>query len=82
MTVQRVAQIFGWVFVLVAVWATVRHVPESKDPDAEHGFDHMGAVLAILAIGAGGVRGRGQSAAADRPVLHRQPAREVLGRVF
>ena len=37
--------------VLVAVWATLRHVPESKDPDAAHGFDHLGAVLAILAIG-------------------------------
>lgn len=37
--------------ILVALWATLRHVPESKDPDAEHGFDHLGAVLAILAIG-------------------------------
>lgn len=49
--------------VLVAVWATVRHVPESKDPDAEHGFDHLGAVLAILAIGGltfGVIRGQTQ----------------------
>ncbi|MFG2004374.1 MFS transporter [Spirillospora sp. NPDC048911] len=45
-----------WVFLLnlpfaaVVVLVTVRHVPESVDPDAHGGFDILGAVLAALAL--------------------------------
>ena len=50
-------------FVIVAVWAALRHVEESRDPEAPNHFDHVGAVLVVLAIGGltfGVIRGESQ----------------------
>ena len=37
--------------VIVALWATYRHVPESRNPDATGRFDWGGAVTVALAVG-------------------------------
>jgi MFS family permease len=37
--------------VLVALWATYRHVPESRDAEASSHFDWIGAGIVALAIG-------------------------------
>jgi EmrB/QacA subfamily drug resistance transporter len=38
-------------FLLVALWATLRHVQESRDPEASGRFDWLGALLVALAVG-------------------------------
>lgn len=46
-----------WAFLVnvplgaATVWIASRHVPETRDPGAEHRFDVPGAVLATLALG-------------------------------
>lgn len=46
-----------WAFLVnvplgaATVWVALRHVPETRDPMAEHRFDVAGAVLATLALG-------------------------------
>ncbi len=49
--------------VALAVWATLRYVPESRDEQASGRLDWLGAALAILAIGGltyGAIRGSAQ----------------------
>lgn len=38
-------------FAVVAVWLTVRHVPESRNPGAPRRLDIAGALLGVLALG-------------------------------
>jgi EmrB/QacA subfamily drug resistance transporter len=38
-------------FLLVALWATLRHVQESRDPEASGRFDWIGAALVAVAVG-------------------------------
>ena len=37
--------------VVIAAWATVRHMPESKDTEARGSFDWLGSVLVAVALG-------------------------------
>lgn len=49
--------------VALGLWATYRHVPESRDEEASGRLDWLGAALAILAIGGlafGAIRGQAQ----------------------
>jgi len=47
----RVAFLMNVPLVLVAAYATLRHVPESRDQAAVAGFDWLGAILVALAVG-------------------------------
>ena len=47
----RAAFLLNVPLVAVALWATVRHVPESRDVDASAQFDWLGAGLVALAVG-------------------------------
>jgi EmrB/QacA subfamily drug resistance transporter len=38
-------------FTVLAVWATLRHVPESRDANAPPGLDYAGAALSALGLG-------------------------------
>ena len=38
-------------FLLVALWATLRYVKESRDPEASGNFDWLGALLVAIAVG-------------------------------
>ena len=38
-------------FILIALWATNRHVPESRDEQASRHFDWIGAAIVGLAVG-------------------------------
>ena len=46
-----------WIFAVniplaaLVVWLTVRHVPESRDPDSPAGYDVPGSALAVLGLG-------------------------------
>src|SRR5256714_6115042 len=46
-----------WIFLinpfiaLPAIWIALRHVPESRDPEAARGLDWRGAVLALAGLG-------------------------------
>jgi EmrB/QacA subfamily drug resistance transporter len=62
----------GWRFAFLvnvpllafALWATVRHVEESRDTEASGSFDWLGALVAALAIGGlafGLIRGQAQA---------------------
>ena len=47
-------------FLLVAILATIRHVPESRDEEASGTFDWIGSVVVVLAVGGlafGAIRG-------------------------
>jgi EmrB/QacA subfamily drug resistance transporter len=57
----RVAFLINVPLVAIAVWATRRHVAESRDPTADGRFDWIGAVVGALAIGGlsfGAIRGQ------------------------
>jgi EmrB/QacA subfamily drug resistance transporter len=48
---------------LVALWATLRHMVESRDENASGRFDWLGAVVGVLAVGGlafGAIRGQDQ----------------------
>jgi len=47
----RVAFLINVPLAVVALYAVVRHVQESKDPDASGHFDWLGAALVALAVG-------------------------------
>lgn len=47
----RVAFLINVPLLLIAVYATLRHVPESRDEAAVSGFDWIGAGLVALAVG-------------------------------
>ncbi len=47
-------------FLLLAVWATLRHVPESRDENAAGHFDWVGSLAVVVAVGGlafGAIRG-------------------------
>jgi EmrB/QacA subfamily drug resistance transporter len=47
-------------FLLIAIWATTRHVPETRDEEATGKFDWLGSVVVALAVGGlafGAIRG-------------------------
>ncbi|HEX7262888.1 MAG TPA: MFS transporter [Candidatus Dormibacteraeota bacterium] len=47
----RAAFLINVPVVVVAVWATMRHVPESRDDQATAHFDWLGAAVVALAVG-------------------------------
>jgi EmrB/QacA subfamily drug resistance transporter len=47
----RVAFLINVPLALIALYAVIRHVEESKDPDASGHFDWLGAALVALAVG-------------------------------
>ena len=57
----RVAFLVNAPLVAVALWATLRHVEESRDEEASAGFDWLGAGVAVIAVGGlafGAIRGQ------------------------
>ncbi|MEA2520052.1 MAG: hypothetical protein QOF49_2132 [Chloroflexota bacterium] len=57
----RLAFLINGPLVAVAVWAAVRHVDESRNPEARGHFDWLGSVVGALAIGGltfGAIRGQ------------------------
>ncbi len=62
--------------LVVAYIATVKYVPESRDPDATGHFDWLGSIVIVLAVGGlafGTIRG--QQRGLDRTVGDREPGR-------
>jgi EmrB/QacA subfamily drug resistance transporter len=56
----RAAFLINVPLVAIALWAAVRHMPESRDEQASGRFDWLGALVAALAIGGlafGAIRG-------------------------
>jgi EmrB/QacA subfamily drug resistance transporter len=47
----RAAFLINVPLVIVAVWATWRHVPESRDEQASSNFDWLGAAVVAVAVG-------------------------------
>ena len=47
----RAAFLINVPLVIVAIWATWKHVPESRDEQASPQFDWLGAVIVALAVG-------------------------------
>jgi EmrB/QacA subfamily drug resistance transporter len=47
----RVAFLINLPIVIVAIWATLRHVPESRDSQASSHFDWLGAAVVAVAVG-------------------------------
>ncbi len=57
----RVAFLVNVPTVALALWATLRHIAESRDPEASGRFDWLGAIVAAVAIGGlafGAIRGQ------------------------
>jgi EmrB/QacA subfamily drug resistance transporter len=57
----RLAFLINVPLVAIAVWASLRHVQESRDPDADPRFDWLGAIVGAGAIGGlafGAIRGQ------------------------
>ncbi len=57
----RAAFLINVPLVLIGLWATIRHMPESRDDRASGRFDWLGALVAALAIGGlafGAIRGQ------------------------
>jgi EmrB/QacA subfamily drug resistance transporter len=47
----RAAFLINVPLILIAVWATYAHVPESRDAEASNTFDWLGAAIVALAVG-------------------------------
>ena len=47
----RAAFLINVPLILVALWATYQHVPESRDEEATGAFDWIGSVIVALAVG-------------------------------
>lgn len=59
----RAAFLMNIPLVAIALWAAVKHVPESRDESASSHFDWLGATVVALAIGGltfGAIRGQAQ----------------------
>ncbi|MGH2749529.1 MAG: MFS transporter [Actinomycetota bacterium] len=59
----RTAFLINLPLVALALWATVKYVPESRDEQAEGHFDWLGATVIALAVGGltfGAIRGESQ----------------------
>ncbi|HEY8989509.1 MAG TPA: MFS transporter [Candidatus Limnocylindrales bacterium] len=59
----RLAFLINVPLVAIATWAVVRHVAESRDPQADRRFDWLGAFVGAVAIGGlsfGAIRGQEQ----------------------
>jgi EmrB/QacA subfamily drug resistance transporter len=57
----RLAFLINVPLVVVALWAAIRHVEESRDKDAEGHFDWLGSIVGALAVGGlafGAIRGQ------------------------
>lgn len=57
----RVAFLINVPLVALALWATIRHMPETRDPEASRTFDWLGAFVGAIAIGGlafGAIRGQ------------------------
>jgi EmrB/QacA subfamily drug resistance transporter len=57
----RLAFLINVPLVLIALWAGVRHVEESRDPEVSGHFDWVGSIVAVLAVGGlafGAIRGQ------------------------
>lgn len=60
----RAAFLINIPLVLLALWAAVKHVPESRDATASGKFDWLGAAVIALAVGGltfGAIRGQAQA---------------------
>jgi EmrB/QacA subfamily drug resistance transporter len=60
----RVAFLINVPLVVLALWATIRHMPETRDPEASGRFDWLGAFVGGIAIGGlafGAIRGQQQN---------------------
>ena len=56
----RLAFLINVPLVAIATWAAVRHLAESRNPDADPRFDWLGAIVGALAVGGlafGAIRG-------------------------
>jgi EmrB/QacA subfamily drug resistance transporter len=57
----RAAFLINVPLVLVALWATIRHMPETRAEDASGRFDWLGSAVAVVAVGGlafGAIRGQ------------------------
>jgi EmrB/QacA subfamily drug resistance transporter len=57
----RVAFLINVPLVVVALWAAIRHVNESRDPDTRGHFDWLGSIVGAAAVGGlafGAIRGQ------------------------
>jgi EmrB/QacA subfamily drug resistance transporter len=57
----RVAFLINVPLVVVALWAAIRHVEESRDPNHEGHFDWLGSIVGAVAVGGlafGAIRGQ------------------------
>ena len=57
----RVAFLINVPLVVVALWAAIRHVNESRNPDHEGHFDWLGSIVGAVAVGGlafGAIRGQ------------------------
>ncbi len=57
----RVAFLINVPLVAIALWASIRHVEESRDADAEGHFDWLGSLVGAIAVGGlayGAIRGQ------------------------
>jgi EmrB/QacA subfamily drug resistance transporter len=57
----RVAFLINIPLIIPALWATIRHMPETRDQNATGRFDWLGAIVGILAVGGisfGSIRGQ------------------------
>ncbi len=57
----RVAFLINVPLVIVALWAAIRHVNESRDPDTRGHFDWLGSIVGAAAVGGlafGAIRGQ------------------------
>jgi EmrB/QacA subfamily drug resistance transporter len=57
----RVAFLINVPLVAVALWAAIRHVEETRDPDNEGHFDWLGSIVGAIAVGGlafGAIRGQ------------------------
>jgi len=59
----RMAFLVNLPLVAIALWATLKHVPESRDENASGRFDWLGALVVALAVGGltvGAIRGESE----------------------
>ena len=57
----RVAFLINVPLVAIALFAAIRHVEESRDPDNDRAFDWLGSIVGAIAVGGlafGGIRGQ------------------------